>query len=461
MAQSQSVAVPRGQVWAAQLFLLSLLVPVNIQIGSLFLFPHRVVLLGLFVPFFLMLFVLGRGGRVLLADWCMFLAAFWAGASLFANHAFGTAIEPFGIHMVEFFGAYLVARIGIRSGADFRRMVKTLFLIVLILTPFAIAESVTHRAVLLRLIPVDTLVVVDAGVRLGLRRAQVIFAHPILFGVFVSTGLGLFWYALRPRWLRFPAVPLVAVATICSLSVGALIAFLLQALFIGWETVLKVLRWRWTLFAFLALMAYVAVDVLSNRTPFHVLATYASFSSGSAYNRILIWQHGTDNVWANPIFGLGLKDWVRPDWMKGSVDNFWLATTMTYGLPHLLLLGTALASIIRRVSRTVLPDPDDQLSRASYLVVIGALIIAGGTVHYWHAMLSFVAFIFGTGLWVATNGGLTSAASAPSEPDAPSTERRSRYTRQSTTGGRIGVLRPSTPSAQSHRRAQSAARTLR
>ena len=38
----------------------------------------------------------------------------------------------------------------------------------------------------------------DPGSRLGLRRAQTVFAHPILFGASVSTALGMCWYALKP-----------------------------------------------------------------------------------------------------------------------------------------------------------------------------------------------------------------------------------------------------------------------
>lgn len=422
------ISVPKGQVWAAHLFLLSLLVPFHLPVGSWLLMPHRILILVLFVPFFVTLFILRRAGPVLAIDLLLLGASLWVGVSLFVNHPFAAAIEPFGIHFIEFFGAYLIARVAIRSAADFERMITLFFWLVMLLLPFAAAESILKRPILLEILPNISVYPVDAGERLGLRRAQTIFAHPILFGVFVSTGLGLFWYVLRPRWIRFLAAPAVALATLFSLSTGALISIVMQSTFIGWELTMKTLRKRWTLFAGLAVLGYFAVDVLSNRTPFHVLVEYATFSTGSAYNRILIWQHGTDNVWANPFFGLGLKDWVRPTWMSSSVDNFWLLMAMRYGLPAIAMILLAVGLIFSRVSRASMSDPRDQLCRAAYLVTIGGLSIAGGTVHYWHAMMAFALFIFGSGIWTIS-GGLASTTS-PVDDVEPDTKRRSPYTRQ-------------------------------
>jgi len=441
LANTQA-AVARGPVWAAQVFLLSLLFPFYLHVGPILLMPHRIVLLVLFVPFFLQLFVLRRAGPVLAADWLLFGAALWAAAALLANHPFSDAIQPLGINMVEFFGAYLLARVSIRSGDDFRKMVRLFFFIVAFLLPFAAAESLTHRPILLDLLPGTSVAPVDTGSRLGMRRAQTIFAHPILFGVFVSTGLGLFWYALRPRWLRIPAALVAAAATVFSLSSGALLSFVLQGAFIGWETVLKVLRRRWTLFVVLAVLGYVVIDLLSRRTPFHVLVHYATFSSGSAYNRILIWQFGTQNVWAHPLFGLGLNDWARPPWMSGSVDNFWLSLTMKYGLPAIAMILLALALILRGVARAKLMDPDDRLCRAGYLVAIGGITIAGGTVHYWHAMLAFVMFIYGSGLWAATGGGRRVVAPETGTQTGTAASRRPQYTRQPEPGVPIGATAP-------------------
>ncbi len=449
-----AMAAERGPVWVAYLFLLSLLLPYYIKLGSVLLMPHRIVLIMVFVPFFFRLYIQKKCGSVLSADWLMLGSALWVAPALLTHYSFGEAIEPFGIHVVEFYGAYLLARVSIRSAEDFRGVVRLFFFILLFLLPFAAVESFTRRAVLLELLPGIDIRPVNAGIRLNMRRAQAIFSHPILFGAFASTGLGLFWYVIRPRALRVPGALIACFTTVFSLSTGALISIVMQIVFIVWEKVMKARERRWRLFAILSVLGYFTIDLLSNRSPFHVLVSYATFSSGSAYNRILIWRYGTDNVWANPFFGLGFNDWERPSWMGGSVDNFWLLMAMRYGLPMIIMAIAALLIILRRVSLAKLVTEDDRLARAGYLTAFGGIVIAGGTVHYWHAMMAFVLFILGSGVWIATGG----AAQEPDESEAPETppERRSAYTRQTASGGAIGGLRRGRSS-----RPQPTARTSR
>lgn len=451
MAQAEtSLAVAReqGPFWAVPLFMVSLAIPIYVPIGPVLLMPHRIVLLLLFVPFFLRLFVNGQAGRVLVADWLLFGSACWAALALLVNHGFAV-VEAAGIHMIEFFGAYMLARVAIRSSEDFRRMVWVLFVMLMVLLPFVVAESVLHRNILLEIIPGTGFGAAMLEPRLGLRRAHAIFAHPILLGVFVSTAFGLFWYVLRPRSLQFLGTGASAVATLCSLSTGAFLSVVVQGLLIGWETILKVIQARWRIFTAIAVMGYLAIDLLSSRSPFHVLVTYATFSTGSAYNRILIWNFGTANVRDNPIFGLGLNDWVRPSWMGDSVDNFWLLFAMRYGLPTIIMIFLGLYLILRQVSRAALVTQDDQMARAGYLVAFGGLFLAGGTVHYWHAMMAFAMFFFGSGLWAISGGEARDADPALQEETAP--RPRSRYTRQPSTGEPIAALGRRTPAPSARR----------
>ena len=411
--------------WIAVLFLLSLLPQISFKIGPLLLKPYRVVLLILFVPLFIRL-LSGAAGRMMAADWLMIGASLWAALALMMNHPLGQTIEPIGVIFIELLGAYMVARVCIRSAEDFRRVVKVLFGIIVVLLVFAALESVTRRPILLQLLG-QGFAAVDAGVRFGLRRAQAVFAHPIHYGAFVSAGLGLVWYALRPDaglLARLACAFIIALSTFFSLSTGALIAFNMQCVFIAWEAVTAPHPKRWRIFAWGFFACYIMLDLLSNRTPFHILVDYASFSSGSAYNRILIWQYGTDNVVANPVFGIGLNDWENPAWMSDSVDNFWLLLTMQYGLPFIALFVGALYLILRRVSLQELTDPVDRACRAGYLTTFGGVAIAGGTVHYWQTMFAFVLFLFGAGVWMISGGAKPKAADAVSQDQHDPRSRR-------------------------------------
>ena len=412
LRRAPAAAGARGLPGLAILFLLSLLPQISFKIGPLLMKPYRVVLLILFVPLLVRLCA-GGAGRMMAIDWLMIGAALWAALALLANHPPSEVIEPIGIVFLEFLGAYVIARTCIRSAEDFRRVVKVLFFITLFLLAFAVLESLTRRPILLQLLGQGA-AAVDTGLRFGLRRAQTVFAHPIHYGAFVSAGLGLAWYALRPGAglvARAACAFVIGLSTLFSLSSGALLAFVMQCVFIAWEAMMAPSPRRWRLFAWGCLAGYIALDLVTTRSPFHVLVNYATFSSGSAYNRILIWQYGTDNVLANPLFGIGLNDWDNPGWMSDSVDNFWLLLTMRYGLPFILMFCGALFLILRRLSRQHLPDPVDRACRAGYLTTVGGVALAGGTVHYWQTMFAFVLFVFGTGIWMISGG-----ATPPPDP---------------------------------------------
>src|SRR5690606_27898252 len=125
---------------------------------------------------------IGRAGQMMLADWLMLGAALWSALALMVNHPFSMVIEPSGVQILDFYGAYLLARTCIRSAEDFQRVARTMFFILLFLLPFAVAESITHRAVLMLLVG-EPGAAVDIGARFGLRRVQAVFAHPIHYGV--------------------------------------------------------------------------------------------------------------------------------------------------------------------------------------------------------------------------------------------------------------------------------------
>lgn len=400
---SQVVQVIRKNAVATLgvVFLASILLPIPIQVGPLLLFPYRILLLVLFFPLLFWL-LSGRVGRLTLIDMLMAFSALWAALALLVNHPFAEAIEPLGIYIVEFFGAYMLGRLAVQSGADFLRFARALFAVLMLLLPFAVAEAISGKPVLMDLIPGAT-GVSDTGDRMGLRRTQTIFVHPILYGAFAASVLGVAWFTVRPQTSfggRIIRAIAVIIATVTSMSTGALIALVCQIIFIGYETIMGAFRKRWTLFAWGSLAGYFLIDALSNRTPFHVLVSYASFNSGSAYNRILIWDHGTKNVADNPIFGLGMNDWVRPSWMSASIDNFWLVVAMRYGLPASIAFMAAVILMVRRIAHAELTDLTDRMARAGYLVSLGGLILAGGTVHYWQAIAVYFLFFIGAGMWM-------------------------------------------------------------
>jgi hypothetical protein len=427
-------AATSGLFILAGLFLFSLLLPIRFHIFGLMFQPYRLWLTILLVPLLAMLFA-GRAGKPMIVDWLMMGSTLWVLLSMVRSHGVGQTAVTGGTYVVEFLGAYLLARIAIRSGADFRRMVKLLFVIILILLPLAAIEGFFWvDAVIPHWIGADW-IISNIGGRMGIRRSQVVFEHPILFGAFVSTAFGLVWYALIPNAAfvaRMFLVSFVGFATFFSMSTGAFLAVIVQLGLIGWELLTRPHPQRWKIFAVLVIIGYLVLDQITTRSPFHTLVRYASFNSQSSYNRILIFEHGMAVVKANPIFGIGFRDWPRPRWMNPSVDNFWLLIAMRHGVPALLMFAAAIALIVLRAGRQPLIDPVDRACRAGYLTALGGIIIAGGTVHYWRALLVFVIFIIGSGVWMITGGARSPAEAGGSqkEDDPPADGKRSARGRQ-------------------------------
>lgn len=448
---------PSSFSWIGVLFVVALLFPIQFSVGSLLLNPYRLILLVMFLPCISIL-LSGRAGRVTLIDWLMIFSTLWAVVALGVNHPVGLIYEAMGIHVVEFFGSYLLGRVAIRNVTDAMRVARVLFLCFLIILPLAVMESVTHRAVIMDLIP-GSRGKTTLEPRYGLRRAQGGFVHPILFGAFVSSLMGMAWFTLRPKGLAFLRGAAVFVGTFVSLSTGALIAFVVQVILITYEIVMKQVKRRWLLFTLGAISGYVAIDLLSNRTPFHVLVTYASFSSGSAYNRIIIWDWGTRNVADNPIFGLGFNEWVRPRWMSGSMDNFWLVIAVRFGLPACFAFMAAGLLLIRQAGLAPIESERERRFRAGYLISLGGMIIAGGTVHYWLSIQAYFLFLLGAGVWMAEGSNLIRSSGPPPVQDDPRRRSPAAGRAPQGPGGRRGAAGPSAAGARaaSGSKAQSGA----
>lgn len=397
------------------LYLLCVVIPVWFHAGPLYLSTLRVLLLVMTVPLLIGL-LSGRYGRMILTDWLFMAHLAWAAIAL-AIHNPDRVVEQIGSIGPEFIGGYLIARAYIRTPETFLALCRWLVVIVVILLPLAIYEARTEIPLIPYLIDrvpgLNSLEAARDGVRLGLYRAQTVFPHPILHGLFCSIAFSLAFVALKGvvsdtrRWI---GSILIAVTGFLGLSSGAWLAILLQIGLILWATIFDRITWRWWLLVGLFALAYVVIDVLSNRTPIRVFMSYAAFSAHNAYWRGLIFEWGLANVIgsaekgipASPWVGIGLNNWVRPSFMgTGSVDNFWLVIAMRYGLPGFLLLAAGYVLVIAQVMRRDFTADAvlRQIRRAWVFTMLG-LTFTLTTVHVWSSVYSFVFFFFAAGIWL-------------------------------------------------------------
>lgn len=400
--------------------LLGLVVPFFIYIGPLRLTPYRILLLAMFLPC-VFLWISGRAGRIRLADICVVVICVWSSLSFSVLHGTDT-IEASGMLFIEILGPYLMGRCFIRTPEQFLAMARFLLGLVLILLPLGIYENVTGQDLVLRVLrlvgPVPTEVSMEP--RMGFDRAQGPFDHPILLGVFCGSTVGLTYYVIgygHSMQRRLRDVLAVVVATFSSLSSGPLSAVVIQIMLIGWDRATHGVANRWRLFTGLAVFCYVAIDVLSNRTPIVVLIHYLAFSASTGMNRVLIWDYGTQNIIDNPIFGLGFNDWENPYWMSDSVDMFWILGGMRHGVLVLVLYFAMFFLITIPIAR--LRNLSLQMFdyRMGYIVTMAGFFICGWMVHFWNQALVIFMFLLASGVWMLDHKP-EAEVGPPSGPDA-------------------------------------------
>ena len=396
------------------LFILSLAFPVFFNVGSITIFPYRAFLLIALFPAAL-LWIGGKAGRIRLPDILLICYLIWVSMTFVIAHGMIEVIEPAGSLVVDTLGAYFLARVYIRDASSFRAMARLLFIVVLVLAPFALVEAVTSRSIFHELLSsIGNVYPLYTGEpRMGLQRAQAAFMHPILYGVFCAGTLSLTFHVVmmnRAMLTRLISAGAVAFAAFFSLSTGAYVALWVQVALTGWDFVTRGMRRRWAILGGLAVAAYVIVSLFSNRTPFHVFVSYLTFNLKSSYNRILIWDFGTAEVMRNPLFGIGFSEWERPWWMSSSMDNFWLVIAVRHGLPALLLFMATILIVMYKIGRLKITDPEVAACRTGLLISLGGLIIAGITVHLWTQLYVYFIFLLGSGVWMLDNSRKTGFA---------------------------------------------------
>lgn len=383
------------------LFVFSLIMPFFFFLGDLRLSVYRIFLLVFSLPMFALV-LSGSAGRFRVVDILVFILSIWFFLSLLVVHG-SDQFEYATITVIETLVPYATARVLVRGYEGFKTFVWWHFVAVLFLLPFAIYESMTGRPILIEVFRGVFSVYPDGqhAPRLGLYRAQATLPHAILFGVFAMPVFALSWYVLgfKNGLIKRLSRPLIAGgAVFTSLSSAAFLGIALQVLLMLWDRIFRRFRSRWVILGIVFGTLYAVLELSSNRNVFQILANEISFSAGTAYNRIHIFNNVMDDITQNAVFGIGLNDWSRPEWMKQSIDNFWLVISLRHGLPaFVLVLMVNLLLFVQIVIKPMTGNKDR--ARTGYLIVLASLLMCASTVHYWDASYCFFMFFLGAGVW--------------------------------------------------------------
>jgi len=168
---------------------------------------------------------------------------------------------------------------------------------------------------------------------------------------------------------------------------------------LSWNSWLAIKN-RWKILIGLLVVIVLSIEVVANRSVPATVSAYLSFDDQSYWFRTLIWDYGSASALNHPLFGVGLNDWERPQWMPRSIDNFWLFLAIRYGLPASFLMLLALLSITLAVGFKKGLDDKITAYRTAFLITMTAFFLVSWTVHFWDAAYVLFLFLMGSGVWI-------------------------------------------------------------
>ena len=377
----------------------------SVFLGDLRLPPHRIALL-IITPFALMRLARQRGLK-----FCDFDAWF----ALFNVWTVGVFVQHLGQYdglvyggslALESFGAYLVARVYIRTPQDFDAAIAVLLTAIAIAALIALPETLFGQTFTHDLLKSVTGYAHPTAVetRLHLTRAYGTFDHPIHYGTFCAGMLAFVWFASRNREQARNRVALLVGATFLGLSSGPILCLILQAAMLVWEKMTRGVASRTTMTLATLAGLYLCASMVMSRSPINLIATGLTLDSWTGFYRLQIWEHGLENVYASPWIGIGLEEWQRPWWMISStIDALWLVIAIREGVPAVALLALGVAAMTRAVVRKGLRGPDRAVRRIArgWIMSLIALALVACTVHFWNVLYAYFFFFVGLAGWMA------------------------------------------------------------
>lgn len=380
-----------------------LLIPGSFFVAGARFTPYRAFLLIAFVPLAIG-FLRGAAGRITNVDVLIILYGFWMVLVMIRDLGF-ERIDFIIIQLVEAICGYLIGRVLIRNATDYRLFFRCFFWGLLFILPFGILEMLTKQNLVSQIAGIFLQPYEQAThpPRLGLHRAQTSFEHPILFGLFCSLGFANALYIFQGERLRRAFwTGVVFLSTFTALSSAPLLAIIIQITMMVWDRLVKLAQSKWFILVGLGVSAFLILELLTPNGAVDFLIANFTLVPATAEYRLMTIQYVMDSLFQNPFFGVGEgEDVGLPWWHTGSIDNFWLVTAVSFGLPAFFFLFGAMVVHLSRVAMVSSGSDETVLQyRTGHFIAVTGLIFILVTVHIWGATNVMVMTYIGAGAWI-------------------------------------------------------------
>lgn len=425
MAAGRRTEAENGRIPVAILLflILAIMVPIEFSfyLGPLFMTASRTYLI---ILTFLILPRLGEL-KLRLFDWFFIGHVAWTCVAFLLIYPVGQSIEMAGSYGLEFLVVYLATRIFFIHIYQIRAVIWLIFILVCVSGAIALPEALTGFRYAHEIGEAITGIKYHfrPEIRMGIYRATSFFEHPILYGVFCASSLGLVWFVSKP-FQRIYRAPIIALATWLSASSAPLLTLLVMSGLLVLEYLSRNLKRRDKFLAWGIGALVIILETFTGRGVVGII-TMMTLSPNTAHIRRAQWVFGIDDVMRSPWFGFKPELYTRPEWLTVSIDNWWLLIMMRSGIPSLILLACSILFLWIAIARREGPHLFTTLRTAWGMTMI-ALILSAATVTFFGKLQPLFAFYMGMGAALA-------ACELPSQgnrtPQAPTGRQGPRYTR--------------------------------
>lgn len=386
----------RGMVtW---LILVCILLPatMTVYLGNAKFTPGRIAICIFLIPAVLELFKKTR--RLLPADALACLASAWLiGATFSADpEAMSSAVAM----VLEFLGAYLVARAFFFGEPALRTFVHVLKIIVTVVVLLAILDHLAQRIVTYNAIAaLWGLPTFQVEYRYGLLRAFSTFPHPILYGTFCTVSGAILLYAERNVSSRILWTGWCFLGCILAMSSAPLISFMIVFSTYAYDRLMRQYSWRW-LALIVSLCIFLAIVMLLTNKPVSWIISNLTLDPSTGYFRVATWDTSFFYIGLSPFTGYGFREYANPDDYFGnaSVDSVWLSLALRFGVPAVtLIILTNAAAFFRSGPTSGRQTGNSYMNhmRTGFTLVLVVYMFAGLTVHYWNSIWVFWGICIG------------------------------------------------------------------
>ena len=157
----------------------------------------------------------------------------------------------------------------------------------------------------------------------------------------------------------------------------------------------------WVGLLFMGVSVAFLINTISNRGFFALLVSHLTFNPATGYYRMYQWKYAMDDVLDNPLLGIGISQWSRPEWLNYSIDSFWLLITMQHGIPAgIILLFCSLYIVFHVLNNLHKQHVLYRWMANAWILSFLSLILIGFTVDYFGKLQPMFFFTLGAIGWL-------------------------------------------------------------